>query len=640
MKKKINLGILSVFSIALFSVSLSSVFANTKGQREDFLQAYKILHKGGLFSSAHLQNYVLYPYLDYERIKQHLKKTSDQTILNFIKKNQQTWLADNLRTEMVVRFAKQKKWNAVLDYYKENEGGSKAKCAALEAKINTFQEDDLIEVVDESINFWLSGSSRPRNCNSFFSLLRNKGFVDETLTWQRVALAMDKGATSLAKALSRSTNDKALISVWISARKKPTKALKNKRLRKNNKRTRQVIGYAIKRLSRKKIKQARNVWKKFQKSHTFTSEEKSNVESYIGVREAQNHNPYALLKLSSIPAQFRSHDAKLWMARLAIRQGDWEKLLNAINSMKPEEQHKDIWQYWKAYSEKETGKSVTVDLEELANNSSFYGFLAADQLKKPYSQLLQEASSWKHLTPDIKNLASIQRATELFGIGKPRLAKKEWFWTLKKLNKRDKLIAAAYALEINQPYMAIVSVARAKEWNQTDLRFPLEYQSLVEKAAVEQAINPAWVYGIMRRESAFDSQIVSSAKAKGLMQVLPSTAKLVARKIGVKSHKTSDLLIPEKNARIGAAYLSQMLNRFDGNYVKATASYNAGPHRIPRWLPDFPISAARWLESIPFNETRNYVRAVMSYTTIYDHKLNFKNKRNLRLSQRLQMVKP
>jgi len=114
----------------------------------------------------------------------------------------------------------------------------------------------------------------------------------------------------------------------------------------------------------------------------------------------------------------------------------------------------------------------------------------------------------------------------------------------------------------------------------------------------------------------------------------------VAKKLGIKTHKTSDLLVPEKNARIGAAYLSQMLNRFDGNYVKATASYNAGPHRIPKWLPDFPINAVRWIESIPFNETRNYVRAVMSYTTIYDFKLNYKNRQNLRLSQRLQMVTP
>jgi soluble lytic murein transglycosylase len=220
------------------------------------------------------------------------------------------------------------------------------------------------------------------------------------------------------------------------------------------------------------------------------------------------------------------------------------------------------------------------------------------------------------------------------------LAKKEWFWALKNLNKQDKLIAAAYAHEINQPFLGIVTVSKTKDWNQTDLRFPLKYQSLVKQSAQKHRIIPAWVYGIMRRESAFDPIIVSSANAKGLMQVLPATARGVARKLGIKSHRTSDLLIPKKNANIGAAYLSQMLKRFRGNYVKATASYNAGPHRIPRWAPDFNISAPRWIESIPFNETRNYVRAVMSYTTIYDHKLHYRNGKSARLSQRLQLVGP
>jgi soluble lytic murein transglycosylase len=308
----------------------------------------------------------------------------------------------------------------------------------------------------------------------------------------------------------------------------------------------------------------------------------------------------------------------------------------------PEEiKNKDRWRYWRAHSNKRLGgKNAQLQLAGIANNASFYGFLAADELKRPYSKLLEKEKNWQALTPKIRNMKSIQRATELFAIGMPDLAKKEWFWTLKRLNKQDKLIAAAYALEVHQPFLAIITVSQTKDWNQVGLRFPMEYKNLVRKSARTHKINPAWVYGIMRRESAFDSQIVSSANARGLMQVLPATAKNVARKLGIKTHRTSDLLIPEKNANIGAAYLSQMLKRFKGNYIKATAAYNAGPNRIPRWAPDYKLSAARWIESIPFNETRDYVRAVMSYTTIYDHKLHSKNHRNLRLSKRLQTVGP
>jgi soluble lytic murein transglycosylase len=332
------------------------------------------------------------------------------------------------------------------------------------------------------------------------------------------------------------------------------------------------------------------------------------------------------------------------MARQAVRQGQWEHALTAIESMKDEDKHSDAWTYWRTYSNQRISKkkSTPEDFFELSKNTSFYGFLAADQLERPYVRLEEKEPDWDLFIPKIKKMKSIQRAVELYAIGLPKLARKEWFWALKQLDNHDKLVAAAYALKIKQPFLAIITVSKTKDWNQVGLRFPMEYKSLVKQVAAQQNISSAWVYGIMRRESAFDAQISSTANARGLMQILPRTAKEVARKLGIKSHKTSDLLVPEKNARLGAAYLSQMLKKFKGNYAKATASYNAGPHRIPRWTPKHPIVAPRWIESIPFDETRKYVRAVLGYTTIYDYKLNHGSKhkqgKNLRLSQRLHPI--
>ncbi len=610
----------------------------SQNQQAEFLQAYDVLHKGGHYDSDHLRGYILKPYLDYERIKQRLKKSSDQTLIDFIQQNPQSLLADNISSDLLDRFAKQGKWRSLLKYYQDGHGGTKSKCNGLEAKIRTGQ--NIQQAQQDALKVWLSGSSRPNSCNSLFSLLRKKGAINDANTWQRIALAMDAGGTRLSKSLAKYTTNPALVSLWTKLRKRPAKHLNNKLLNKKDVRTRQVISYGIKRLARKNTSKASKQWTKFQNTHHFTPIEKADIESNLGVKHAYNHSPYALQKLVVIPAKLRSEEASLWMARMALRQGDWSKLLNAIYGMPAELRKKDIWQYWLAYAEKKSRKKVSVNLHNLAKNASFYGFLTADELNQPYERLMQPKRNWAALTPKIKRIPAIQRATELFSLGMNDLAKKEWFWTLKRLNKQDKLAAAAYAHEINQPFLGIVTVSKTKDWNQTDLRFPLKYQSLVKQSAQKHRIIPAWVYGIMRRESAFDPIIVSSANAKGLMQVLPATARGVARKLGIKSHRTSDLLIPKKNANIGAAYLSQMLKRFKGNYVKATASYNAGPHRIPRWAPDFNISAPRWIESIPFNETRNYVRAVMSYTTIYDHKLHFRNRKNMRLSQRLQLVGP
>ncbi len=629
-----------LMSVLLVFGFFQTSLINAQSQQNDFLQAYEVLHKGGIYDSSHLRGYLLQPYLDYERIKQNFKKTSEHTIVNFIKKNQNTWLAEDLNTDLLERYAKYKKWTSIRTFYKKGQGGNKAKCHGLDAIIRTSSGQAKKVALNEAFTVWLSSNDRPRNCNSLFDLLKRNGRITDQTAWQRITMAMEKGRTSLSKSLANNINEPSLVSLWVQLRKNPSKSLKHKRLKKNDARSRQLIAYGIKRLARKNPGNARQIWNKFQKTHTFTPREKAEVESYISVKQAINHSSSALQNLAKIPNKYRSDDGNTWMARMALRQGDWRKLGTAIASMNTEEQQSDIWQYWRAQADKRMGKKTHINLHKLAKNASFYGFLAADQLKKPYQRLLQKETNWNQLIPRIKNRPSIRRAVELYAIGKPKLAKKEWFWTLKRLNKQDKLTAAAYALQIKQPFLAIITVSQTKDWNQTGLRFPLEYQSLVKRAAKQQGISPAWAYGVMRRESAFDSQIVSSANAKGLMQILPATARGVARKLGIKNHKTSDLFIPEKNARIGTAYLSQMLKRFKGNYVKATASYNAGPHRIPRWLPAKSISAPQWIESIPFNETRKYVRAVMSYTTIYDHKMNYKNRRNLRLSQRLKNVGP
>ena len=629
----------ALFSFALcLSFGVNQIaFADNAQKANEFLNAYEALSKGRLYESNHLKGYILHPYLEYERLKNNLKRSSNKTLIDFINQNRNNWLGSDINTELLQRLAKQKQWANVLKFYQKGQGGNKAKCVGLEAQLRTRPSQALL---NEALAVWKSGNRRPKVCNPLFNLLKQKGLITDQLAWERITLAMNKGKTTLSRDLSKHLREPSLVSLWVKLRKNPSKHLNNKRLTKNDARSRQLIAYGLKRIARKNTNSARQKWQKAQRKYTFSPKTKADVQSYIAVRDAKDHKSQALKEFAAIPAKLRSDDANLWMARLALRQGDWRKLRAAIGSMPPAERNKDRWRYWQAHSSKRLGdKNTHRQLQGLAKNASFYGFLAADELNLPYSRLLQQERNWSALTPKIRNIKAIQRATELYSLGLPKLAKKDWNWTMKKLSKDDQLIAAAYALEINQPFLAIITVSGTKDWNQVGLRFPLKYQNLVKNSARKNGVIPAWVYGIMRRESAFDPIIKSSANARGLMQVLPSTAKGVAKSLGIR-HRTSDLFVPEKNANIGAAYLSQMLKRFKGNYIKATASYNAGPHRIPRWLPKQTISAPRWIESIPFDETRSYVRAVMSYTTIYDHKLHYKNRSNLRLSQRLQAIGP
>ena len=194
------------------------------------------------------------------------------------------------------------------------------------------------------------------------------------------------------------------------------------------------------------------------------------------------------------------------------------------------------------------------------------------------------------------------------------------------------------ATQTGDANLAIWTVSRTRDWNIVDLRFPMLYTDLVHENAQSQGVQPEWILGVMRRESAFNADAESHVKALGLMQLMPATARDVGRKLGMKVSGKEEILQPETNVQLGSAYLGSMLGRFDGYYAKATAAYNAGPGRINKWSPDKTIAADQWVESIPFKETRRYVRAVMAYTTIYDHKLNAE--KGGRLSVRLKPIQP
>jgi len=204
------------------------------------------------------------------------------------------------------------------------------------------------------------------------------------------------------------------------------------------------------------------------------------------------------------------------------------------------------------------------------------------------------------------------------------------------MDKEGVLAAAELALRQGDANLAIWTVSKVKDWNSVDVRFPLMYEQIVMDQARSQGIRPEWILGIMRRESAFDASAESSAKALGLMQLMPGTARDIGRQMGMQVVAKEDILQPDLNVKLGSTYLRDMLKRFSGNYAQATAAYNAGPGRIPKWAPSQTLAADQWIESIPFDETRKYVRAVMAYTTVYDHKLN--KDQGLRLSMRLQPI--
>ncbi len=633
MKRLITLLIFT----AIFS-SLSAAYADESALlRGQFADAYSRIKKGESINITHLKNYPLYPYLEYAKIKRRLNAVSNKQLFDFIKKYENTLLADGLWQVWISRLAKAQQWEILKKNYSPIAATRATRCHYLNAKFHTGEEEAALLQAEK---LWMSERTHPKSCTPLFAVLKKHKRIGNKQYWQRLELAINKGKTKLAKELINNlpSRQQNIAKLLISSHREPENALNSPSISKDPY-SRKVIAHAIKRIARKNAIKGRNLWQAYQQQVVFSKEEKADINSYLNVRAALNHDKSALANFAKIPAKLRTDDANKWMARMALRESNWGNLHNAIDAMSSELMEKDIWRYWKARASAETGKKALANeiYRTLANNATFYGFLSADHLELDYTVFEEQKIDWKLCAQNAKKIGALQRALEWFKLGKNNNAHQEWYWGLKHLNKPGKLAAASLALEEKRTLLAVSTVAKTRDWNQVALRFPMLYQKLIKNISIENNVNPAWVYGIMRRESVFNKEAISSAKAMGLMQLLPSTARIVAKRLGINGLKKDDLLTPKTNIQLGSAYLSGMLTDFKGSYVKATAGYNAGPGRSVKWTPkDTTLEADQWVESIPFTETRKYVRAVMAYTTIYDHKLN--NMQGDKISTRLLPV--
>ena len=614
-------------------------------QRQLFQQTYNDLQAGKIDGFATLpvemKQYSLYPWLEYAYLKQTLDTTPDAQVLDFALHNPNSLMADALYTQLSQRLASKQDWQKLLSSIPPDLDDTDTQCYRTQALMAVGQKQAALETGKQA---WMGITKGISNaCIPVTELLRRYVQLSTSDYWERIRAALDKNQTTLAAQLAANLPPEArsAVDTWIQVRNNPADTLPTAIRQADTPYLRDAIGYGLERLAKKEPQQADTLWSTARQTLKFTPEEIAKVESALGMYQALRRDPAALPRLAAIPATQRTQDGNLWMARAAARAGDWEKLLNATQQLKFDNVRDAAgWQYWQARALEQTGekRAATSLYTQIAPQSSFYGFLSADRLGQRYDSLRTKPVDRSQRVAGVQKIAGVQRAFEWFALGNREQGRKEWFRALKAMDKDGVLAMAELATRSGDPNLAIWTVARAKEWDEVDLRFPLVHTDLVHEQARSQGIQPAWVLGVMRRESAFDTNVESSAKALGLMQLIPPTARAVGNKLGLNINGRDDILHPPTNVQLGSAYLSQMLGKFSGNYAQATAAYNAGPGRPPQWAPEKLINADQWVESIPFTETRDYVQAVMAYTTIYDEKLNPGKGRPL--SERLPPIAP
>ncbi|NOV23439.1 lytic transglycosylase domain-containing protein [Cupriavidus necator] len=319
--------------------------------------------------------------------------------------------------------------------------------------------------------------------------------------------------------------------------------------------------------------------------------------------------------------QWLSDDTQEWRVRAALRQGDWKQVRQAVELMRPELRAKDpAWIYWYGRALKADGRDTEAqqNFQQIAGQFNFYGQLASEELGNritlPARTTVSDAEAMA-----MRARPGFQRAQKFYAMNLRFEGNREWNWELRNMSDRELLAAAEYARRLELLDRTVNSADRTRNEHDFTLRFLMPYRDIMQRATDEVGLDMSWVYGLIRQESRFIMNARSSAGAHGLMQVMPATARYVARKIGMSDFSPSMMADPTVNIQLGTNYLNMVLTDLDSSWTLASAAYNAGPGRPKAWRSTLarPVEGAIFAETIPFSETRGYVKNVLSNATYY-----------------------
>lgn len=596
-------------------------------QRKAFLAVEKILATGDMsrYNSlkTSLKDYPLYPYLEYKALQLQLTRLDSSQADAFITRYADSPLSRQMRRKWLSQLADRGKWWTYLVFYRPNLGTT-LKCHYLTALMETGKTEQALKQAEA---IWLHPRSRPDACNTILDTWINAGRLTPELAWKRAALAMQVGQGRFALYLKRylSTEQQATFDLWRELQRDPVQAFnKPQPLLEGSSARNSIMLDSFKRLARRDVDAALAIWQKIVAHHPFRKRQHYQAQRALMLGLIRNDHPDLLAHLGTFTPSLddeRLHESRL---RGALKQQAWPQLLTWINELPDTLKHADRWRYWEARARTETGDKQSAQgiLQALAKERSYHGFLAADLLDQAYRY---DATPLDLEQSGIDRLAKrpgFLRARELFQLGRFVDARREWQMSIRQLNRLDLKRVSKLAQSWGWHDRAIFTLARTGYWDDLELRFPLEHMTLVEEKSNAKALDNAWIFAVMRQESAFSSDAQSPAGAMGLMQLMPATAKFIARKENLKTPKKTRLVRPELNITLGTAYLNHLYQQLGTNQVLATAAYNAGLNNVRKWLPETTLPADIWVELIPFNETRRYTERVLSYAAIYDQRLH------------------
>ncbi len=572
---------------------------------------------------ARLTHYPLLPYLDYYQLAFRPGAADYDKVTRFIREHGDTPQSNRLERSYLTHLAQSQQWSQFLRFYPAKPSSTDLLCMHYQARYYTGQQTQALQ---EAGKLWLSGQSRPDACTPLFQLWQQAGLRTQEKVWTRMTLAFEAENPNLIRHLGAQLGSgmQPYADQMIALFEQPARAM-NPAYFSTAAPSRRLLSLGLARYANQQPESVLRQLAQVRSRFGLTPAEVAPVERAVARRLLLDRSISQRSWVDATVVRLDDPDLLELRARLAIWEQDWRGLSGWVKRMPMALQKEDRWRYWLARSLEVQGqKKPARDLYlETANLRGFYGFMAAQRTGVPYRIKNQSAGTkvpdWRTAT---HRWPFLLRVRELLDMNEITAARAEWVHNMDRNPVAQRIEFGHIALNQGWHELAILASIRAEAWDAIELRFPKPYKQTFSQMARERSVDMSLLYAVSRQESALYPRAESPVGARGLMQLMPGTAKETASKLGVPYRNPEQLFEPTLNVRLGSAYLKRLLDVYDGNRILATAAYNAGPGRVKRWREQSrnrPMDV--WVESIPYKETRNYVQNVLSFDLIYQHKL-------------------
>jgi len=594
--------------------------------REQFSRAWKAASRGErkvfLQLMPTLEDYLLYPYLQYEDLRYRRASADDQEMAAFLDVHVGWAFTAGLRKAWLKALGKKAHWDSLLAYGNGSDD-TEVRCYLAHARIARGQTNGLVAVAQR---LWAVGKSQPDACDPVFKWLREQGGITPGLAWERIRLAMEARQPRLTLYLARFVPDseRYWVERWQQQDRTGYRRLDRAQQWPDVEKGRQIASYGLRRLARSDPDRAWQVLGALDGHFDWSPDVEGAILREIALWSAVEVSAGTSQRMRAVPGMYRDGKLLEWWGRFGLATENWGEVMLVIASMPPDLKDDARWRYWDARARLLMGDPEQAGklLGKLAQEASYYGFLSADYLDQPYSICPQQPQVDPASVAALRKQPGFQRAVELRLAGIRNWSRSEWQMATQQLDNEGWRLAAALAIEENWPDLAIFALGNSGDLRWYEWRFPVEYSAMVESHARSKSLDVSWVMGLMRSESAMAEDAVSSAGARGLMQLTPDTARRLARRNSYRYTGRDQLLQAETNILFGTSFLHELNDRYGNNPVLVSGAYNAGPNAVDRWLDSRSGSEpAIWIETLPYFETRDYIPRVLAFSTIYDWRL-------------------